>query len=161
MEGLLREDDCHEVVNQPPRYKWTPERVEKLKELCADGLKAYEIGDALGVSRSAVIGKCSRLGGHLLLVPRSPAGRTRKHTCKPRKLGSRSRLADFLAGFEFNDIPLDEDIPPAQRKTLLELTQHTCRWPVGDPQTPGFFFCGAEPLNSNVYCAHHYLVAHQ
>ncbi len=41
---------------------WTEERVEKLKELWAEGLSASEIARVLGgVTRNAVIGKVHRL----------------------------------------------------------------------------------------------------
>jgi len=42
---------------------WTDERVERLKELWAQGMSASEIADELGdISRNAVIGKAHRLG---------------------------------------------------------------------------------------------------
>ena len=36
---------------------------------------------------------------------------------------------------------LDNVIPIGQRRTLLELTEQTCRWPIGDPGSADFFFC--------------------
>jgi GcrA cell cycle regulator len=49
----------------------------------------------------------------------------------------------------------DQSIPQEQRKTFMELTGDTCHWPVGDPQEPDFFFCGAE-TEGRTYCpAHH------
>jgi hypothetical protein len=54
------------------------------------------------------------------------------------------------------DDPLvDADIPPAQRRALLDLDRNTCRWPVGDPAGSAFFFCGAQPLAGKPYCARH------
>ena len=42
---------------------WTDERVEKLKELWAEGMSASQIAKSLGgVTRNAVIGKVHRLG---------------------------------------------------------------------------------------------------
>src|SRR5581483_11416960 len=46
--------------------------------------------------------------------------------------------------------------PRAPRRSLLELTDATCRWPVGDPQHPEFFFCGAPPRANSPYCAAHW-----
>lgn len=48
-----------------------------------------------------------------------------------------------------------EAIPAGQRKTFMQLTEKTCRWPVGDVGSPDFFFCGGEAL-SGPYCAHHH-----
>jgi GcrA cell cycle regulator len=43
----------------------------------------------------------------------------------------------------------------SQRRSLMELTDDTCQWPVGDPSTVDFFFCGAQPLPDKPYCAAH------
>ncbi len=52
-------------------------------------------------------------------------------------------------------IVMDDDIPREQRKNIFELTNWTCRWPIGD----GFdmFFCGAVPLAGCPYCFGHHL----
>jgi GcrA cell cycle regulator len=52
---------------------------------------------------------------------------------------------------------LSEDvlIPQGQRRTIMQLNDHTCRWPVGDPADPNFFFCGATTENGLVYCPIH------
>ena len=56
---------------------------------------------------------------------------------------------------------LDNVIPIGQRRTLLELTEETCRWPIGDPGSPEFFFCGGQALTSLPYCTYHSRVAYQ
>ena len=60
-----------------------------------------------------------------------------------------AKLADF-----------DQIIPFAQRKTILELTDATCRWPIGDPAQAGFFFCGGGTIAGFSYCAYHCRVAY-
>jgi len=54
-----------------------------------------------------------------------------------------------------DDPGIDADVPFAQRRSLIELTASACRWPVGDPSHPDFFFCGAEALQGKPYCAAH------
>jgi hypothetical protein len=49
----------------------------------------------------------------------------------------------------------DLGISKFQRKSLLELDNNTCRWPVGDPTHHEFFFCGAQPLPGKPFCALH------
>jgi hypothetical protein len=44
------------------RVKWTPEQIEMMKEMRGAGQTAREIGKVFAVSRSAVLGKRSRLG---------------------------------------------------------------------------------------------------
>jgi GcrA cell cycle regulator len=48
-----------------------------------------------------------------------------------------------------------EDIPIAQRCTLMELTDSKCKWPVGDPRSPEFYFCGGEAIEGLPYCLCH------
>jgi GcrA cell cycle regulator len=55
----------------------------------------------------------------------------------------------------------DNIIPMGQRRTLLELTEDTCRWPIGDPASSEFFFCGGKPITSLPYCPHHSRIAYQ
>jgi GcrA cell cycle regulator len=49
----------------------------------------------------------------------------------------------------------------SQRVTLMELRESMCRWPMGDPTTPEFRFCGARAVTALPYCAHHAQVAYQ
>jgi len=49
----------------------------------------------------------------------------------------------------------------ARRLTLMELTERTCKWPVGDPATADFWFCGLPVLAGKPYCETHVQVAFQ
>src|SRR6185437_12661155 len=42
---------------------------------------------------------------------------------------------------------IDNIIPIGQRRTIMELTESTCRWPVGDPGGGDFFFCGGNTIS--------------
>ena len=57
--------------------------------------------------------------------------------------------------------PIENIIPIGQRRTLLELNEDTCRWPIGDPGSTDFFFCGGQALTSLPYCSYHSRVAYQ
>jgi len=56
-------------------------------------------------------------------------------------------------------IAFDNVVPISQRLSLLELNEATCHWPVGDPSSPEFFFCGGKALTSLPYCAYHSRIA--
>jgi GcrA cell cycle regulator len=44
--------------------------------------------------------------------------------------------------------------------TIATLTADTCRWPEGDPKTPGFHFCGRLKSSSpGPYCGVHTTIA--
>lgn len=49
----------------------------------------------------------------------------------------------------------------ARRLTLLELTERTCKWPIGDPATSDFWFCGLPVKPGKPYCEAHVAVAFQ
>ena len=42
-----------------------------------------------------------------------------------------------------------------RRVTVLDLSSQTCRWPIGDPGTADFCFCGHEPAQPSPYCEFH------
>ncbi|RVV99196.1 GcrA cell cycle regulator [Mesobaculum littorinae] len=49
----------------------------------------------------------------------------------------------------------------AKRISLMELTERTCKWPVGDPATEDFWFCGLPVQPGKPYCEAHVGVAFQ
>ena len=49
----------------------------------------------------------------------------------------------------------------ARRLTLMELTERTCKWPIGDPATEDFWFCGLPSVAGKPYCEAHVGVAFQ
>ncbi len=66
---------------------WTPEVVESLRSLWAEGLTTTEIGRRLGMSKNAVIGKAHRLG---LNGRPSPIRRERPARPAPRRFSGPS-----------------------------------------------------------------------
>ena len=150
---------------------WTDERVELLKKLWSDGLSASQIAAELGgITRNAVIGKVHRLGlAGRAKSPGTAAPRTRKaRATSPMLRISRPAVRGNTALAQLYETELDPQpdladnvIPLGQRRTLLELTEETCRWPIGDPGTPEFFFCGGQTITSLPYCAHHSRIAYQ
>ncbi len=49
----------------------------------------------------------------------------------------------------------------ARRLSLMELTERTCKWPIGDPATEEFWFCGLPSVAGKPYCEAHVSVAFQ
>ena len=149
---------------------WTDERVELLKKLWADGLSASQIAAELGgITRNAVIGKVHRLGlSGRAKSPSSAAPRQRKARPASMLRVSRPTMRGNTAlaqAFEYEPEPepevIDNIIPIGQRRTILELTENTCRWPIGDPGSADFFFCGGGTTAGLPYCAYHCRVAYQ
>jgi GcrA cell cycle regulator len=49
----------------------------------------------------------------------------------------------------------------ARKIPLMELTERTCKWPIGDPATEDFWFCGLPVQAGKPYCEAHVGVAFQ
>src|SRR5712692_3388423 len=133
---------------------WTDARVALLKQLWSEGASCSQIAAALGdVTRSAVIGKVHRLS-----LPRParkpPVERPKRAARQANRPSPRSALSSRLDQF-------NAAIPIAQRRTLLHLTRSTCRWPVGQPDQPEFFFCGGRVEEGRPYCSGHCDFAYQ
>ena len=60
-------------------------------------------------------------------------------------------------GVEVEMAPQTADIfiPVEQRLTLLQLSEQTCKWPIGDPVSPDFYFCGQHSEDGRPYCEFH------
>jgi GcrA cell cycle regulator len=148
---------------------WTDERVELLKKLWSDGLSASQIAAELGgITRNAVIGKVHRLGlSGRAKSPSSTAPRQRKarapsHMMRMPRSNIRGNTAlAYELEAEAEPEMIDNVIPIGQRRTILELTEETCRWPIGDPGSTEFFFCGGQTVTGLPYCSHHSRVAYQ
>ena len=52
-------------------------------------------------------------------------------------------------------------IPISERVTIMELRESMCRWPLGDPATPEFRYCGSKSPVGDTYCAAHARIAYQ
>ena len=48
-----------------------------------------------------------------------------------------------------------------ESKSLEELTDQTCKWPIGHPNEEKFYFCGRKPEGEFPYCKLHVLYAFQ
>jgi GcrA cell cycle regulator len=155
---------------------WNDERVETLKKLWAEGFSASQIAAQLGgVTRNAVIGKVHRLGlaGRAKPATASGSGASAARQRKPRGASPGLRVSRAAVRgntalaqayeIEFEPEPelSDNVIPLGQRRSLLELNETTCRWPIGDPGNPDFFFCGGQTIASLPYCAYHARLAYQ
>ncbi|HET9903609.1 MAG TPA: GcrA family cell cycle regulator [Xanthobacteraceae bacterium] len=157
-------------------WTWTDERVEQLKKLWADGLSASQIANELGgITRNAVIGKVHRLGlSGRAKTPSSSAPRPRKpraaapfRASRPVTHGNTALARQPYAFLEMEAEAepepeiLDNVVPIGQRCSILQLSDATCHWPIGDPSSPDFFFCGGKTVAGLPYCGYHCRVAYQ
>ena len=136
---------------------WTDEKVEKLRELWKKGHTASQIAEALGdTTRNAVIGKAHRLN----LEARAPSKGSGTSISKENR-PVRSGPAPTSRKAKFQSILLDKNFEPENPKSLENLTDETCKWPIGHPNEEKFYFCGRKPENDFPYCKLHVLYAFQ
>lgn len=162
---------------------WTIERTEALKDMWARGLSATEIANTLGgITRNAVCGKVDRLGltGRRAMfrirkdkktrplreaksylsagnkhLRETPAQRIAKRV---ERSGAAEQKAAAFQAIEVVDLAPDES---ACAVPFMRLSDHTCRWPLGDPRDlAAMRFCGAEPNGEGPYCARHHRMAY-
>lgn len=120
--------------------EWIVERRDRLRKLWKVGLTAAQIGE--------------ELGGFDGLDP--PAVRA-------AVLAELERLDVIGSAATDNASDFDVEIPVEQRRSVggppfslyPAMAAHDCRWPIGDPKTPDFFFCGARAIAGKPYCAYH------
>ena len=161
---------------------WTDERVERLSTLWLEGRSASQIAAELGegVSRNAVIGKVHRLGLSGRAVPAGvgtlcpePAPAEAVVAAAPHVPAMAAHTIDDVASILDAAIePITVDLPAlravkdvampvSDRVTILELSGSMCRWPIGDPTSAEFRFCGCRAVSTLPYCQEHARVAFQ
>ncbi len=147
---------------------WTDERVEVLKKLWIEGRTASQIATELGnVTRNAVIGKVHRLG---LSGRPSPIKRKAKKA-EPRKAqvrkaapaqAKKAPVKQQTAVVRPIRPVVTQDIDPLNGgSSMMELKERMCKWPIGDPKSQEFHFCGHKVVDGLPYCEHHAAVAYQ
>lgn len=140
----------HDSTRKSP---WHSAIDERLKELYATGISNREISQKLNrqfdtsFSRSAVRGRAARLG----VVRHKKANKTKEQVVVARPRRTPNRVCSPIS-------KVVQYIPPPRaahliaRKTLAELQEWDCHFPVGDPQQKDFGFCGQERVPGKPYC---------
>tara|TARA_B110001452_G_scaffold192725_1_gene162730 strand:+ start:1101 stop:1595 length:495 start_codon:yes stop_codon:yes gene_type:complete len=136
---------------------WTEEKVQKLKELWSKGHTASKIAGQLGdTTRNAVIGKAHRLN----LEARAPSKQVNSSQ-NSESVKQVRRAPQLTRKAKFQSILLDKNFESEKPTSLENLTDSTCKWPIGHPDEENFYFCGRKPEGEFPYCKLHVLYAFQ
>lgn len=147
--------------------KWTDEMDEKLKTLVQVRHSSAEIGDAMGKTRNAIIGRCHRLGLKLL------GKRRGTHKARPRVI--KQEVARKVVA-----VPRVEAVPAVRRAATFDLVEtfgsgaaahalstmsplaaalvlskRGCKYPLDDGG-----MCGTVAVDLRSYCEEHHALTH-
>jgi GcrA cell cycle regulator len=142
---------------------WTEDRVTTLKKLWLDGLSASQIAKQLGgVTRNAVIGKVHRLGLSGRAAPSQPSRPVLRAPRPARPAPVVGHHAPRRVEPQPHPVArLENYVEEPGSATVLTLGAHMCKWPIGDPSSDGFTFCGRRIGDEGPYCVEHARVAYQ
>ncbi len=138
---------------------WTDEKKKELERLWSIGMSARDIAAAMQpISRNAVIGKIHRMklappSSKQLKPSQAARSSPTQHPSRTRPTAEQKRAMVTARAAEI----AEEAAAPAPPEAIphTELTAAVCQWPIGDPRSPNFSFCGGMPRAGTPYCAHH------
>jgi GcrA cell cycle regulator len=163
---------------------WTEQQIQMLKEMWGNGYSASEIAGRIGggLSRNAIIGKAHRLklsaglsaakigpaAGH-----RVPAAQNMSANVKSSRkrvmlrplpvlpVPPSTTVTKIVSKESFRSLDSINGIKRSEGVAVTRAGERQCRWPVGDPRSPDFRFCGCQVYESLPYCIDHARVAYQ
>lgn len=160
--------------------EWTDDMVARLRVLWEEGHSTAEIGRIMGISKNAVVGKAHRLNLPARPSPiRREPGAPRPRTTRLTRGPTLPPLGALRAPSAPPAPPLPAPDPvapscgvadaasalqpsvavPARPRQPFARTLDCC-WPLGEPGTPSFRFCGADAMPGKPYCAKHAQLAY-
>ena len=163
---------------------WDSATLKKLKALTGKGLSTSEIGRRLGMSKNAVVGKLNRLGwnskaGGVSATTKAPVSKkadkvtakkgastkktsVAKQSTKSGGAGKKASGGTSSRGTRSvnNNLAMHQRIIQHSLE-MANLKPNQCRWPIGDPDSERFHFCGAPVFVGKPYCYEHCKQAYQ
>ncbi len=149
---------------------WTETAIETLRQMALEGKSASTIAAALGApSRNAVIGKANRIGIKLTgnihcSPPPAPIGHATAASSRDCAHGV-AREARLRPAVPRERKPAwvfaEAQVGDMLRVGFEEIREDACRWPIGDPTSEEFVYCGVQTAKGRSYCAGHCRMAYK
>ena len=147
---------------------WNEETIARIRALWDEGHSTAEIGRRMGITKNAVVGKAHRLN----LPPRpSPIRRVPGEARAPRRNPVKRVVGPTLPALPSQvavSAPARPALVPRPGVALRAVPAQprpagrvqACCWPLGDPGTPTFRFCGDAAMPAKPYCEDHAALAY-
>jgi len=131
-------------MEQGMSASWPQDLTDTMVRLWKAGRTSGQIAARMGITRSMVMGKASRLGlkhERLARLPTKLKARVSKAKAQrpPTKLKPQAQSS--------HPVP------------FLDADHTTCKWPLWWTDTMPRMVCGAEPIPNKPYCSHHYRIS--
>ncbi|GAC1342903.1 MAG: GcrA family cell cycle regulator [Acetobacteraceae bacterium] len=141
---------------------WNEETIARIRALWAEGHSTAEIGRRMGITKNAVVGKAHRLN-----LPARPSPIRRVPGDKPsaRRSLPKRVTGPTLPALNSAPRPVPTTRPvvmlrpvPVQPRPVGRIS--SCCWPLGEPGTKEFHFCGDPTMPAKPYCDQHAALAY-
>ncbi len=166
---------------------WDNATLKKLKALTGKGLSTSEIGKRLGMSKNAIVGKLNRLGWNAkaggatagaekkaeVKNPDDKPVVAKKTTVKKSEPAKKTSVKATVTKTTPKVAEAKTDAKTTAKNLAMHqrIIQHSlemanlkpnqCRWPIGDPDSEHFHFCGETVFIGKPYCYEHCKQAYQ
>ena len=166
---------------------WDNATLKKLKALTGKGLSTSEIGKRLGMSKNAIVGKLNRLGWNAKAGGATAGAEKKAEVTKPddkpvvakkttvkksepaKKTSVKATVTKTtpkVAEAKTDAKTTAKNLAMHQRiiqhsLEMANLKPNQCRWPIGDPDSEHFHFCGETVFIGKPYCYEHCKQAYQ
>ena len=125
---------------------WNQQKVDDLKKLWNEGVATSRIGEQLGFTKNAVIGKAFRLG----LERRQ---NSRKKTAQSQSVSSvtmyRETSVLVFSNNSKREVTRRREKFSFKKSIVGTGSFKSCQWPIGDPLEEGFHYCGGQNIPTN------------
>ena len=135
-----------------PNFEWTPELIARGRQLWDGGYSTATIGNMLGCGKNAIVGKAHRLHWPARESPIARGYFGPRKPPKPKR--ARGPTLAPLPAKPVVAVPEPAEPAPLAVRPRPPVTPPCC-WPLGEPRSPSFRFCGDPSLPGRSYCERH------
>lgn len=129
-------------------FQWTGDEDDKLRDLLHSGATYLQAAKILNRSRNSIAGRASRLGIHAAVTDRPKKSIKRKKTVEPK-------VPEVVEPVIVVRRTNNNQKSGTAGEAILKLGPYDCRWPIGDPLSNNFHYCGEYAEPGQPYCETH------